>query len=89
MFVFSDIFDFRSIFMKYICLFAFQGGKDCAILLLLPWSLKAPKLRAGETRVPKRANKRRKEETEEEILEKREIRETFIVHVQVTGVFVH
>ena len=58
-------------------------AKDGPILMLLPLGIKAPKLRANERRVPTNANKRRKEESQEEKIEKQAIRETFVVHVEV------
>ena len=58
-------------------------AKDGLILMLLPLGIKAPKLRANERRVPTNANKRRKEESQEEKIEKQAIRETFVVHVEV------
>ena len=58
-------------------------AKDGPILMLLPLGIKAPKLRANELRVPTNANKRRKEESQEEKIEKQTIRETFVVHVEV------
>lgn len=52
--------------------------------MLLPSGVKAPKLRAGERRVPLNANKRQKEETAEEKVEKKGTHETFVVHVEVS-----
>ena len=58
-------------------------AKDGPILMLLPSGIKAQKLRANERRVPTNVNKRRKEESQEEKIEKQAIRETFVVHVEV------
>ena len=58
-------------------------AKDGPILMLLPSGIKAPKLRANERRMPTNVNKRRKEESQEEKIEKQAIRETFVVHVEV------
>ncbi|XP_043271205.1 uncharacterized protein [Venturia canescens] len=57
-------------------------GKDVAIFMLLPWGMKAPKLRIGERPLTISSNKRRKQKTEEEKAEKQRIRQTFIVHLE-------
>lgn len=75
-------FSFRSCIASNQVLIS-PDEKDCAILMLLPWSIKAPKLRPNERRVPVNASKRRKEESEEDKAEKKKIRETFIVRVEV------